>query len=81
MYNCNVGDLVVERNGKMRPSTEQTCLSATTDLQGEMHAATALTALGVFSAISTYPVHNPHTAYTAIMSAATGIASLIQVLP
>eukprot|EP00927_Polykrikos_kofoidii_P010913 TRINITY_DN14608_c0_g1_i1.p1 TRINITY_DN14608_c0_g1~~TRINITY_DN14608_c0_g1_i1.p1 ORF type:complete len:414 (+),score=53.94 TRINITY_DN14608_c0_g1_i1:131-1372(+) len=28
--------------------------------------------LGLFAATSTYPVHNPHTAYTAIMSASTG---------
>eukprot|EP00041_Stephanoeca_diplocostata_P025103 m.650402 g.650402 ORF g.650402 m.650402 type:complete len:425 (+) comp22671_c0_seq7:193-1467(+) len=38
-----------------------------------VHPETAVTQLGVFSAISTYPVHNPHTAYTAIMSAATGV--------
>ena len=28
--------------------------------------------LGLFSIISTYPVHNPHTAYSVIMSAKTG---------
>ena len=28
--------------------------------------------LGAFAVASTYPVHNPHTAYTAIMSAASG---------
>lgn len=30
------------------------------------------TQLGVFAVVSTYPVHNPNTAYTAVMSAATG---------
>ena len=28
--------------------------------------------LGLFAVVSTYPVHNPHSAYTAIMSASTG---------
>ncbi|CAK9054341.1 unnamed protein product [Durusdinium trenchii] len=30
------------------------------------------TAMGLFAVVSAYPVHNPHTAYTAVMSAATG---------
>ena len=34
--------------------------------------AEAATPLGAFAVASTYPVHNPHTAYTAIMSAASG---------
>jgi hypothetical protein len=28
--------------------------------------------LGLFAVLSTYPVHNPHTAYTVIMSPAKG---------
>ena len=34
--------------------------------------AEAASSLGGFAVASTYPVHNPHTAYTAIMSAASG---------
>lgn len=30
------------------------------------------TMTGLFAVVSAYPVHNPHTAYTAVMSAATG---------
>ena len=29
--------------------------------------------MGLFAAISTYPVHNPHTAYTAVMQPKTGL--------
>ena len=31
-----------------------------------------LTELGLFAVVSAYPVHNPHTAYTAVMSAKEG---------
>ena len=37
-----------------------------------MDAAEVATPLGVFAVLSTFPVLNPKTAYTAIMSAATG---------
>ena len=32
----------------------------------------AATELGVFATLGAYPVHNPHTAYTALMDAAAG---------
>jgi hypothetical protein len=35
----------------------------------------ATTELGAFAVVSTYPVHNPHTAYTAMMSAQDGTLS------
>eukprot|EP00756_Hemistasia_phaeocysticola_P033190 Hpha_TRINITY_DN16452_c1_g14::TRINITY_DN16452_c1_g14_i1::g.161484::m.161484 len=35
-------------------------------------AAAGANAIGMFAAASTYPVHNPHTAYTAVMHPATG---------
>ena len=38
----------------------------------EMDAAEVATPLGVFAILSTFPVLNPKTAYTAVMSAATG---------
>ena len=37
-----------------------------------VQVAEAASSLGGFAVASTYPVHNPHTAYTAIMSAASG---------
>ena len=35
-------------------------------------ARKAVSALGLYAVVSTYPVHNPHTAYTAVMRASTG---------
>ena len=36
---------------------------------------------GLFAVVSAYPVHNPHTAYTAVMSSATGVDAMGQRSP
>ncbi|CAJ1362687.1 unnamed protein product [Effrenium voratum] len=41
----------------------------------DMGQAEGATQMGLFAVSSAYPVHNPHTAYTAVMSAATGLGS------
>ena len=38
----------------------------------QMGQDVATNELGLFAVLSTYPVHNPHTAYTVIMSPAKG---------
>ena len=64
---------LVRLEGVFRPDSgtdpRRTAADAVMRQHGAAHAASAL---GMYAAVTTYPVHNPHTAYTAIMHARTG---------
>jgi len=53
------------------PATDPRRSVATATLD-QLGRSSASSPLGLFAVASTYPVHNPHTAYTAVMSARDG---------
>ena len=68
----SAGEAVVAQLGQRQARAAPRAPPTTHRVPTAPPAAQAASSLGLFAVCSQYPVHNPHTAYTAVMRAATG---------